>query len=111
MMPPRSLAIAKSIYLTNAYLSEQAIIDEVLKQAPSKVNFSQEEMSKLYSLSIKYQHSHLTQEELISEITNLKSGSFIDIAGALAIIAVIILLANNITGFQSNLPINIPPHL
>ena len=42
---------------------------------------------------------------------NLRGGSFVDVAAGLAIIAAIIILANNANGFQSNPHVNILSHL
>lgn len=41
----------------------------------------------------------------------MRGGSFVDVAAGLAIIASIIILANNADGFQPNPNVNIPPHL
>ena len=41
----------------------------------------------------------------------MKGGSFVDVAAGLAIIAAIIILANNANGFQPNPHVNVPPHL
>jgi len=76
---------------SNADLSKQAIIAQVIQQMPAEIDF--------------------TQEELITKITNLKGGSFVDVAAGLSIIAAIIILANNANGFQTNPHVSVPPHL
>nr|QUS63938.1 hypothetical protein [Haslea silbo] len=75
---------------------------------PAEIDFTQKEMNELYHLSVECIKNSLSQEELITKITNLKGGSFVDVAAGLAIIAAIIILANKANGFQPNPH---PPHL
>ena len=107
---PQTPAIMRSIH-SNADLSKQAIIAQVIQQRPAEIDFTQAEMNKLYHLSVECKNNSLSQEELITKITNLKGGSFVDVAAGLAIIAAIIILANNANGFQPNPHVNVPPHL
>ena len=51
-------------------------------------------MNELYYLSVECKNNYLSQDELITKITNLRGGSFVDLAAGLAIIAAIIILAN-----------------
>ena len=96
---------------SNADLSKQAIIAQVIQQMPAEIDFTQKEMNELYHLSVECKNNSLSQEELITKITNLRGGSFVDVAAGLAIIASIIILANNANGFQSNPHVNVPSHL
>lgn len=98
---------------SNADLSKQAIITQVIEQMPAKIDFTQKEMDELYRLSVECKNNSLSQEELITKITNLRGGSFVDVAAALAFIGVIIILANNANGFQPqpNRNIIVPLHL
>ena len=110
VIPPQTPAIMRSIH-SNADLSKQAIIAQVIQQMPAEIDFTQKEMNELYYLSVECKNNSLSQEELITKITNLKGGSFVDVAAGLAIIAAIIILANNANGFQPNPHVNVPPHL
>ena len=109
-IPPQTPAIMRSIH-SNADLSKQAIIAQVIQQMPAEIDFTQKEMNELYYLSVECKNNSLSQEELITKITNLRGGSFVDVAAGLAIIAAIIILANNAEGFQPNPHMNVPPHL
>ena len=109
-IPPRTPAVIRFIY-SNADLSKQDIIAQVIQQMPAEINFTQEEMNELYHLAVECKNNSLSQEQLITKITNLKGGSFVDVAAGLAIIAAIIILANNANGFQLNPHVNVPPHL
>jgi hypothetical protein len=109
-IPPQTPAIMRSIH-SNADLSKQAIIAQVIQQMPAEIDFTQKEMNELYHLSVECKNNSLSQEELITKITNLRGGSFVDVAAGLAIIAAIIILANNANGFQPNPHVNVPPHL
>ena len=109
-IPSQTPAIMRSIH-SNADLSKQAIIAQVIQQMPAEIDFTQKEMNELYYLSVECKNNSLSQEELITKITNLRSGSFVDVAAGLGIIAAIIILANNANGFQPNPHVNVPPHL
>jgi hypothetical protein len=98
-IPTQTPAIMRSIH-SNADLSKQAIIAQVIQQMPAEIDFTQKEMNELYHLSVECKNNSLSQEELITKITNLRGGSFVDVAAALGIIAAIIILANNANGFQ-----------
>lgn len=78
---------------------------------PAEIDFTQKEMNELYHLSVECKNNSLRQDELITKITNLRGGSFVDVAAGLAIIAAIIILANNANGFQPNPHAIVPPHL
>jgi len=111
-IPTQTPAIIRSIH-SNADLSKQAIIAQVIQQMPAEIDFTQKEMNELYHLSVECKNNSLRQDELITKITNLRGGSFVDVAAGLAIIAAIIILANNANGFQPqpNRNIIVPPHL
>ena len=108
--PTQTPAIMRSIH-SNADLLNQDIIAKVIQQMPAEIDFTQKEMNELYYLSVECKNNSLSQEELITKITNLRGGSFVDVAAGLAIIAAIIILANNANGFQPNPHVNVPPHL
>ena len=57
----------------------------------------------MYELTYKFSNSSISTEELLAE---LRGGDIQDLAGAFGIIIAIIILANNVNGFQ---PIR-PPH-
>ena len=78
---------------------------------PAEIDFTEKEIDQLYNLSIECRNNSLRKEQLITKISNLRGGSFIDVAAGLAIIAAIIILANNANGFQPNPHVNVPPHL
>ena len=64
---------------SNAELSKNAILTQVIEQMPAaKSAFTQEEMNKLYYLSVEYKNNSLSKDELITKITNLRCGAFID---------------------------------
>jgi len=96
---------------SNAGLSKKAIIAQVIQDMPTKIVFNKTEMDQLYDLSIKCRDNSISQEELITTLTNLWGGSLVDVATGLAIIAAIIILANNANGFQPNPHVIVPPHL
>ena len=96
---------------SNVGLSKKVIIAQVIQQMPAEIDFTEREIDQLYNLGIEWRNNSLNQEELITKISNLKGGSFVDVAAGLAIIAAIIILANNAYGFQPNPHVNVPPHL
>jgi hypothetical protein len=107
---PTTPLITRSIH-SNANLSKQVIIDQVIQQMPAEIYFTEREMDELYHLSVECKTNSLSQEELITKISNLRGGSFVDVAAGLAIIAAIIILANNANRFQPNPHVIVPPHL
>jgi hypothetical protein len=107
---PTTPSIMRSIH-SNANLSKQVIINQVIQQMPAEIYFTERKMDELYHLSIEYKNNSLSQKELINKISNLKGGDFVDVAAGLAIIAAIIILANNANGFQPNPHLIVPPHL
>ena len=94
-------------------LSKKAIIAQVIKEMPAEIDFTQKEMNELYHLSVEYKNNSLSKEELITQISNLRGGSSIDIVAALGVIGAIIILLINDWGlaFQPNPNAIIPPHL
>ena len=108
-IPPQTPAIMRSIH-SNGGLSKKVIINQVIKEMPAEIDFTEREIDQLYNLSIECRNNSLSQEELINKISKLRGGSFIDIVAALGVIgAIIILTMNGGLAFQPN-PI-IPPHL
>jgi len=109
---PQTPPIMRSIYL-NVGLSKKAIIAPVIKEMPAEMGFTEREIDQLYNLSIECRNNSLSQEELITKISNLRGGSFIDIVAALGLIGAIIILSINDWGltFQPNPNVIIPPHL
>ena len=103
-IPSQTPAIMRSIH-SNADLSKQTIIAQVIQQIPAKIDFTQKEMNELYYHSLECKNNSLSQEELITKITNLRGGSFVDVT---AIIASIIILVNKANGFQPNPHVNGP---
>lgn len=59
-LPPQSPAIMRSIH-SNADLSKQAIIAQVIQQMPAEIDFSQKEMNELYSLSVECRKNSLSK--------------------------------------------------
>ena len=109
-IPRQTPTIMKSID-SNADLSKQAIIAQVIQHMPAEIDFTQEKMSELYHLSVECKNNSLSQDELIAKVRNLRGDYFVDKTTGLAIIATIIILANNANGFQSNPHVNILSHL
>lgn len=110
-IPTQTPAILRSIH-SNADLSKQVIIAQVIQEMPAEIDFTQKEMNELYHLSVECKNNSLSQEELITKITDLRGGSFVDVAAGLAVIAaIIIILAINANGFQPNPHVIVPPHL
>ena len=111
LVPPTPTpAIMRSIHL-NVGLSKKAIITQVIKEMPAEIDFTEREIDQLYNLSIECRNNYLSKKELITKISNLRGG--IDIAAALGIIGVIIILLTNDSSlaFQPNPNAMIPPHL
>ncbi len=79
----------------------------------AEIDFTQKEMNELYRLSVEYKNNSLSKEELITQISNLRGGSFIDVVAALGVIGGIIILLINDWGlaFQPNPHLIVPPHL
>ena len=107
---PSTSPIMRSIY-SNADLSKKAIIAQVIQDMPAEIYFTESEIDELYHLSVECNTNFLSQQQLITKISNLRGGNFVDVAAGLAIIAAIIILANNANGFQPNPHMNVPPHL
>ena len=94
-------------------LSKKAIIAQVIKEMPAEIDFTEREIDQLYNLGIEWRNNSLSQEELITKISNLRGGSFIDVVAALGLIGAMIILSTNNWGlaFQPNPNAIIPPHL
>lgn len=97
---------------SNVDLSKKAIIAQVIKEMPAEMDFTEREIDQLYNLGIELRNNSLSQEELITKISNMRGGS-INVVAALGLIgAMIILLTNDWgLGFQPNPNVLIPPHL
>mmetsp|Transcript_4633 Transcript_4633/g.8591 ORF Transcript_4633/g.8591 Transcript_4633/m.8591 type:complete len:272 (-) Transcript_4633:463-1278(-) len=97
---------------SNVDLSKKAIIAQVIKEMPAEIDFTEREIDQLYNLEIEWRNNSLSQEELITKISNLRGGSFINVVAALRVIgAMIILLTNGSLAFKPNPNEIIPPHL
>jgi hypothetical protein len=109
---PTTPSIMRSIH-SNTGLSKQAIIAQVIQEMPAEIDFTEREMDELYHLSVECKNNSLSQEELITKISNLRGGDFSHIVAALGLIgAMIILLTNDWSlAFQPNPNAIIPPHL
>ena len=101
---PTTTPIMRSIY-SDIDLSKKAIIAQVIKDIPDKIVFTEREMDQLYDLSVKCRNNSISQEELI---TTLRGGAFVDVVGAIAIIAamIIITLFNQLQGQLFHLTFN-----
>lgn len=76
---------------------------------PVEISFTKQEVDQLYHLLVKCKTNSLTKEELITKISNLRGGAFVDVVAALGII---IMLINDWSfGFQMNPNAIVPPHL
>ena len=77
------------------------------------IEFTKKEIDQLYNLLIECRNNSLSKEELLTKISNLRGGSFIDIVAAFGIIDAIRILSTNDWGlaFQPNLDVIVPPHL
>ena len=95
------------------YQKKKNLIAQAIQQMPAEIDFTQKEMNQLYRLSVEYKNNSLSKEELITQISNLRGGSFIDIVAALGVIGGIIILLINDWGlaFQPNPHLIVPPHL
>ena len=63
---------------------------------PAEIDFTEREIDQLYNLGIEWRNNSLSQEELITKISNLRGGYHTNVSTALGIIgATIILLTNN----------------
>jgi hypothetical protein len=96
---PQTPPIMRSIHL-KVGLSKKAIITQVIKEMPAEMDFTEREIDQLYNLSIECRNNSLSQEELITKISNLRGGSFIDIVAALGLIGAITVLSINDWGFS-----------
>lgn len=108
-IPPPIIRVS-SIQL-NGPLSKNEIITQVSKKMSSKIVFTKTEMNQLYDLSVKYKDNAISQEELLTEISNLRGGSDVEIAAFLVIVATITLLMGSSSAFPLNPNGIIPPHL
>lgn len=44
---------------------------------PDEIDFTQKEINEFYRLSVEYKNNYLSKKELITQISNLRVGSFI----------------------------------
>jgi hypothetical protein len=93
-IPPQTSAIMIFSH-SNVGLSKKAIIAQVIKEIPAEIDFTEREFDQLYNFSIECRNNSLSQEELITKISNLRGGSFIDVVAALGLIGAIIILSTN----------------
>ena len=96
---------------SNADLSKHAIIAQVIQQMPAEIDSSKSKIDELYHMSVERNTNFISQQQLITKISNLRGGNFVDVALGLAIVAAIILLASKSNGFQPNPHMHVPPHL
>lgn len=98
---------------SNVGLSKKAIIAQVIKEMPAEIDFTEREIDQLCTLGIEWRNNSLSQEELITKISNLRGGSSIDVVAALGLIGAMTILLTNDWGlaFQPNPNGIIPPHL
>ena len=68
-------------------------------------------MDQLYDFSVKCRNNSISQEELITKLNTLRGGAFVDVVGAIAFIAAMIIIASNTNAFQPAPGAIIPPHL
>lgn len=110
-IPPQISAIMRSIN-SNVGLSKKEIITQIMKEMPAEIDFTKREIDQLYNLSIECINNSLSQEELITKISHMRGGSFINIVAAFKLIsAIVILLTNGGLSFQPNPNPIIPSHL
>jgi hypothetical protein len=76
---------------SNVGLSKKAIIAQVIKEMPAEIDFTEREIDQLYNLGIEWRNNSLSQEELITKISNLRGGSFIDVVAAIGLIGAMII--------------------
>lgn len=105
------LPTTPSVMRSNSNLSKKPLIAQIIQQMPAEIHFTQKKMNEFHYFLVKCKNNSLSQEELITKITNLRGGSFVTVFTGLAIIAAIIILANNANGFQPNPHVNVPSHL
>lgn len=63
----------RSIY-SNVSLSKKAKIAQVIKEMPTKMDFTESEIDQWYNLSIEFETNSINQEELITKISHLRGG-------------------------------------
>ena len=85
----------------DSYTPKKVIIARVIESSPDKVIFTEKQMDQLYDFAVKCANGSMSKEELITE---LRGGGIEDWVGAFGIIIAIIIVINNVTGFQ------IPPN-
>ena len=59
-------------------LSKKVIIGQVIKGMPDEIVFTEREMDQLYDLSVECINNSISQNELITRLTNLRGGKFVD---------------------------------
>jgi hypothetical protein len=98
---PNTLEIMKFSH-SNVGLSKKQIIAQVIKEIPAEIDFTEREIDQLYNLGIELRNNSLSQEELITKISNLRGGSSIDVLAALGLIGAMIILLTNDWGLAFN---------
>ena len=108
-----SIAIHSNARLPKNGLSKKAIIAQIIQEMPAEISFTEQEIDQLYHLSVECKNNSLTQEELITKITNLRGGDLVELVAALGVIgAILIMLLNDWSfGFQANPNEIVPFHL
>lgn len=93
-------------------LPRKVTIAQIIKEMSAEIDFTETEINQLYTLGTEWRNKSLTQEELINKISNLRGGEFIDVAAAIAVMSIlIILLTNDLgVGFQPLPPAIVPPN-
>jgi hypothetical protein len=66
-----------------------------MKDMFSNINFTEKEIDQLYQLSVICINNSLSQQEIITKISNLRGGALVDIVAALGIIGAIIIMVTN----------------
>lgn len=89
---------------SNVGLSKKVIIAQVIKNMPTEISFTEKKIDQLYNFSVECRNNSLTKDQLISKISNLRGGSFIDVAACLEIISAILVYSSSAfqTQFKSD---------
>ena len=74
---PTNLPIMRSMR-SDIDLSKKVIIGQVIKGMPDEIVFTEREMDQLYDLSVECINNSISQNELITRLTNLRGGKFVD---------------------------------
>ena len=107
---PMNSKITRSIHSNND-LAKQIVIAQINYIMPTDIDFTKDEINQLYNFSIQHRNNCLSKDELLTKINSLRGGDYVDVALALAIIGVVILIQSTSGGFQPNPGFIVPPHL